>query len=197
LFKRVPEGWVFMAPNPWLMGRRPTYLVSEAQRADLGQRVRLGRRCRLAVAVPMLAVMLGLAAMLPTLVYPVSAATWVFFVVATGLLIVAVNLADWIAISPGLAGVPRTSARIGLIEMHGRQAQAMSVKALTIVTLVNALAAAMFVVQWLISPVVTAFSAVAAAGSAALTLMFLAMLMFRLGTERAGGQDRCGGPASG
>ena len=32
--KRVPAGWVFQAPSPWLFGRWRYYLVSESKRAE-------------------------------------------------------------------------------------------------------------------------------------------------------------------
>jgi hypothetical protein len=35
LFKQVPEGYVYQAPNPWLFGRRRFFLVNEAQKAEL------------------------------------------------------------------------------------------------------------------------------------------------------------------
>src|SRR5262245_1281120 len=34
-FKRVPEGWIFRAPSPWLLGPCRHYLVSDAQRAAI------------------------------------------------------------------------------------------------------------------------------------------------------------------
>ena len=34
-FKRVPEGWVYRAPNPWLLGRSRYYLVSEKQKSEI------------------------------------------------------------------------------------------------------------------------------------------------------------------
>lgn len=46
LFKRVVDGWIFSAPNPWTFGRRHSYLVNDAQKADLGMRVRRGRYFR-------------------------------------------------------------------------------------------------------------------------------------------------------
>ena len=33
-FKRVPEGWVYRVPNPWLLGRSRYYLVSEKQKSE-------------------------------------------------------------------------------------------------------------------------------------------------------------------
>ncbi len=32
LFKRVVDGWIFSAPNPWTFGRRHSYLVNDAQK---------------------------------------------------------------------------------------------------------------------------------------------------------------------
>ena len=34
-FKRVPEGWVYRVPNPWLLGRSRYYLVSEKQKSEI------------------------------------------------------------------------------------------------------------------------------------------------------------------
>jgi hypothetical protein len=35
MFKKVPDGYVFRAPNPWVFGRARFYLVDEAQKAQL------------------------------------------------------------------------------------------------------------------------------------------------------------------
>jgi hypothetical protein len=34
-FKRVPEGWVYRVPNPWLLGRSRYYLVNEKQKSEI------------------------------------------------------------------------------------------------------------------------------------------------------------------
>src|SRR5205814_2070566 len=34
-FKRAPQGWIFRAPTPWVLGPRPHYLVSEALKAKI------------------------------------------------------------------------------------------------------------------------------------------------------------------
>ena len=55
-FKAVPEGWLFGAPRPWLaFGPRPTYLVTDAQKAVLAARIRLSRYVRLLLAIPLVA----------------------------------------------------------------------------------------------------------------------------------------------
>ena len=46
-FKRVPDGWVFAAARPWwLFGRRPTFLVTDAQKPAIAARLRLNRYLR-------------------------------------------------------------------------------------------------------------------------------------------------------
>jgi hypothetical protein len=35
MFKKVPDGYVFRAPNPWVLGRARFYLVDEVQKAQL------------------------------------------------------------------------------------------------------------------------------------------------------------------
>ena len=39
-FKRVPEGWIFRAPNPWLFGPRRHYLIDQAQKSELSIHLR-------------------------------------------------------------------------------------------------------------------------------------------------------------
>jgi hypothetical protein len=34
-FKRAAQGWIFRAPTPWILGPRPHYLVSDAQKAKI------------------------------------------------------------------------------------------------------------------------------------------------------------------
>ena len=35
LFMKVDEGWVYRAPNPWVFGDCPHYLVNDEQKAQL------------------------------------------------------------------------------------------------------------------------------------------------------------------
>jgi hypothetical protein len=39
-FKRVPAGYVFGAPNPWLIGARQYYLLNEQQKSEVAVRLR-------------------------------------------------------------------------------------------------------------------------------------------------------------
>jgi hypothetical protein len=51
-FKRVPEGWVYRVPNPWLLGRGRYYLVSEKQKSEIaGHHRRMWLFLLLAIAV--------------------------------------------------------------------------------------------------------------------------------------------------
>jgi hypothetical protein len=59
-FKRVPEGWIFRAPNPWIFGPGRHYLIDEAQKSELSphlrQIYRVGQRTIIilvAIAVPL------------------------------------------------------------------------------------------------------------------------------------------------
>lgn len=46
-FKRVPEGWVYRAPNPWLVGRARHYLLDEAQKSEVAGHLRRAWRLTL------------------------------------------------------------------------------------------------------------------------------------------------------
>ena len=35
MFKKGPDGYVFRAPNPWVLGRKRFYLVNEAEKTKL------------------------------------------------------------------------------------------------------------------------------------------------------------------
>ena len=51
-FKRVPEGWVYRVPNPWLVGRSRYYLVSEKQKSEIaGHHRRMWHFLLLGIAV--------------------------------------------------------------------------------------------------------------------------------------------------
>ncbi|HEY6994758.1 MAG TPA: hypothetical protein VH397_13670 [Xanthobacteraceae bacterium] len=39
-FKRVPDGWVYRAPNPWLLGPARYYLLNEARKSEVASRHR-------------------------------------------------------------------------------------------------------------------------------------------------------------
>lgn len=109
-FKRVPEGWVFQAPNPRLVGPRRHYLVNDAQKAELAACLR--RMWRLLLIAIIAVVLAGV---------PVSAALGldgrpVAMLVAACFLGLAVGvLVTWSALRPMqrlLAGLAPTDQRI-------------------------------------------------------------------------------------
>ena len=50
-FKRVDNGFVFRAPNPWMFGRARNYLVNETQKNEIVARVKRSRRRSLLIAL--------------------------------------------------------------------------------------------------------------------------------------------------
>jgi hypothetical protein len=185
LFKRVADGWIFSAPNSWTFGRRHSYLVNDAQKAQLAMRVRRGRYFRLLAIIPMFGLPLATFLLAPSLLRAPSITTWVLFALFVVVASVAMNLCDYLPVRPLLVGLPHTTERIGLVEMHGRQAQAMSVKALATIALIELVACLAVVAQWLTSVRGNPFMLVTAAIFGLLGMLFLRMLFVRLRTQRS------------
>ena len=59
-FKRTPEGWVFQAPNWWLIGPRRHYLVNEAQKSKIAAQLRRMWTMVLLVIIALIAIGLPL-----------------------------------------------------------------------------------------------------------------------------------------
>jgi hypothetical protein len=55
-FKRVPEGWVYAAPKPWVFGSGRYYLLSESQKAEIASQLRRVWRVLLAAIIVVVAV---------------------------------------------------------------------------------------------------------------------------------------------
>jgi hypothetical protein len=55
-FERVPEGWIFVSWNPWIVGPRWSYLVSEAQKPAIAARIRQWRLIRMVLLLFLMAV---------------------------------------------------------------------------------------------------------------------------------------------
>src|SRR5262249_32039507 len=51
LFKPTANGWIFRAPNPWLFGRGPHYVVNDEQRAQIAELLRPTRPVRTILAL--------------------------------------------------------------------------------------------------------------------------------------------------
>src|SRR5207302_385253 len=119
----------------------------DAQKSALAARVRRSRYVRLILTIPMLLLLAGTLLMVPSLLRSRSVELWAvlggFVVVFT----IAIILGDYLTIRPLLRDIPRTSQKITLAEMMQTQSGAMSVKALSVLTLMFIFAAVMNIVQ--------------------------------------------------
>lgn len=185
LFKPTANGWIFSGPNPWLFGRRPTYLVDDARKAELARMVRRGR-CYRVLAIIALIVLLFVALLsFPSLIRAPSLSTWLLLALFTVANTIVLNLCDWLPLRPLLAGLPRTEERINLIEMHSRQAQSMSVKALVTLTAIQFAACFFNLGLWFLLPRANAFVLISAVCVGLIGSLFLAMLLAKFRAQRA------------
>jgi hypothetical protein len=135
-FQQVPEGWLFTTANPWFFGSRRTYLLTEAQKPAIAQRVRRGLHIRLLLLIPIMLILIAADFAYPALRDFHSVATWLGFL-AFGVLLAAVfNISDYLNMRPLLRDIPRSSQKIPLRNMMRAQGQALSIKALAIFTLI-------------------------------------------------------------
>lgn len=124
-FKAVPEGWLFGAPGPWLtFGPRPTYLVTNAQKAGLAARIRLSRYIRLLLAIPLVAT----TPLWMDLVRGLSLLGNTLLVLAAYLVVV--HLLEHLMIRSLLADLPQARERMTTAEMLREQSAAMSFRSL-------------------------------------------------------------------
>jgi hypothetical protein len=124
-FKAVPEGWLFGAPRPWLtFGPRPTYLVTNAQKAGLAARIRLSRYIRLLLAIPLVAT----TPLWMDLVRGLSLLGNTLLVLAAYLVVV--HLLEHLMIRSLLADLPQARERMTTAEMLREQSAAMSFRSL-------------------------------------------------------------------
>lgn len=135
LFKRVADGHIFQAPNPWIFGQSSRYLVNDTQKAQL-LAIITPRWPVLRVAVITAGIMLWSVA--------VAAMVWAFsaghdqptgyeMVAMVFLTVVPMVLALMMALQrnlrrmqPVLAGLPRTDERISSSDLRQAMAKAMS-----------------------------------------------------------------------
>ena len=126
-FKRVPEGFVFRAPNPWIFGPADHYLVSETQR-DAIAAILLPQRPRHAAAKHVafaLALSAGLIGMIFLLSDYIAAAggPWLFAVTVLATTLLLFGSIGIVArrglhrLAPILAAAPRTDYRITNAEL--------------------------------------------------------------------------------
>jgi hypothetical protein len=122
-FERVPEGWAYSAPNPWLFGRRPTYLVNDEQKTAIAARLRCMWRA-LFIAIIVLAGVAG-----PIAFPSVDARPLVTLAGAmlTGAVVGSVIVGAFVwKIRPLLAGLPASTHHISRRDVFAAQVAAFS-----------------------------------------------------------------------
>ena len=112
-FKRVPTGWLYQAPNPWIFFHPRYYLLSDSERAELIALLENGRWRLLLLAAPIMAgaVPLGLW-LIPMLWNSVLLVALLLSILAGAL----VNGCLWWVLRPVLAHASRTTERITMGE---------------------------------------------------------------------------------
>jgi hypothetical protein len=116
-FRRLPKGWVFRAPVPWVLGPHPHYLVNEAEKAEIESVL-----CRnFLIWSSALVVILPLAWLVLPSILPISLLHSTSFLpplvliwsVLTSLIIGLLhNLHNCFALQPLLRSAPRTAERV-------------------------------------------------------------------------------------
>jgi hypothetical protein len=179
-FKRVPEGWLFTTANPWVFGPRRTYLVNDAQKPALAARVRRSRYIRLILLVPIALLLAAAFIMFPSSLNVRSVQAWLVWGAFVVLITIAISVSDYLTVRPLLRDVPRSSQKIALTDMLGRQGEAMSVRALAIFTLIFVIGTAGQTYQALTSVRLGALVAISAVAFAWLAFVFGRMLVAKL-----------------
>ena len=178
-FKRIPEGWVFSTTNPWGFGRRRSYLVNEAQKIELAARVRRSRYIRLLLLIPLVLLVFAALLLVPQL-RSGRLETWLWLGGLVILFTPIFGVSDYLAVRPLLRDLSRTNQKVRLADMWRTQSEAMSVRALAILTLIFVASAASQTAQALASANLGALAALGAAIFVLLGITFGAMLVHKL-----------------
>jgi hypothetical protein len=140
LFKEVPGGFLFRAPNPWILGPAKHYLTTEAQRAEI---LGIGRIKRPILAALRFAAIIIACPLASTLsVYSLSgradpdgkdvAAIAVLTLASLGSIFLIAARLQFRRLAPTLAGLPRTDEKLTLADIQASQTKVMSMKALLV-----------------------------------------------------------------
>jgi hypothetical protein len=187
-FKRVPEGWLFTSVNPWIFAPHRVYLVSDAQKPAIAERVRRGRYLRFAVILLLMALMaVGIIVNPAVLALAktfslTGAIVFASFVVVT---VAAITACDHLNIRSLIRDLPRSSRKIGHADMVQSQAQAMSAPAIMIFASLFVAATAGKTYEALTSASGNWMAAIAAACFAPFALAFISMLVVKLRNRHA------------
>ena len=137
MFKPVPGGWVYRAPNPWVFGDTPHYFVKEAQKAQIDAII-VPRRPVLFAAVLVAGIIAWVAAV-ATIIWafgsghddPSASDLVAMIVLIVFPMLAAVPFAAWIQrrrLQPILAGLLLTDERITYADMRQRAETASTLK---------------------------------------------------------------------
>ena len=183
-FKRESDGWLFTIANPWIFGRRWTYLITDAQKPVLAARVRRARFIRLLVMLVMMALLVAVLLMVPSLLKTAGIGMALvlsgFVLVVTGMIFVG----DYLTVRPLLQGVPRTTRKFSQRDMLRTQYEAMSVRSLGIFAAIFVLVTLINLASWVASPRASVFLLLAVASSGLFAVLFGGMLIAKLRARR-------------
>ncbi len=183
-FKREPDGWLFTTANPWIFGRRWTYLITDMQKPALAARVRRARYVRLLVMVTTMALLMAVLMMVPSLLRSpglgIALVLAGFVVVVSGMIFVG----DYLTVRSLLQGVPRTTRKFSQRDMMRTQYEAMSVRSLWIFAAIFVLATLTNLAGWMASPRASVFALLGVAFSGLFAALFSGMLIAKLRARR-------------
>jgi hypothetical protein len=188
-FKRVTDGWLFTVANPWIIAPRVTYLVSDAQKPAIVERLRRARYVRPTV---MLATMLPIGVALfmdPTLLDSFSVKTCMVYGAFVMVVLSAILAADYLTVRPLIRDLPRTSQKISRTDMARSLAATMSPKWIMFQMICCALIAGLSALKWFTS-VSDYGNAISALIFAPLAVVSAGMLIAKLRSRKAEGAAR-------
>lgn len=182
-FERVPEGWIFVSWNPWIVGPRWSYLVSEAQKPAVAARIRQCRLIRVVLLVFLMAVELTVFLRLPALRDSHVFASWVAFAVFVAVFTFATAACENFLLRPVLRDLPRAPRKARKIELLRNQTHAMSLKELAALSIMCALSSAALLGTYSMSSGTNLFSLLGCVVGGFAAVHFFSMLVMKLRSE--------------
>jgi hypothetical protein len=182
-FERVPEGWLFVSWNPWIVGPRWSYLVSEAQKPAIAACIRHCRLVHVVLVLVLVAVQLVIFLRLPSLRDSHAMAGWIAFAGFVAVFTVSIAACDNFLLRPLIRDLPRAPRKAGRIASLRNQSHAMSSKTLAALSAVCALASAGLLGTYFMGSEVNLFSLLGAILAAFSAVLFFSMLMMKVRSE--------------
>ena len=176
LFMPTADGWLFSAPQPWPFQRRPTYRVTEAQKAALTTRLRRSKYLRLFVAFLFVAPLAAIVMASPRMQDPASPLGWTTLAVFVAGVAVACTVSEYLMVSRPLRGLRPVDLRITFGDRLRMQAEAMSMKTLVALAALFLFALAQSAYHTAVPMRGYGYSPIDLAADAAFAFLFLRML---------------------